>query len=184
MTNGKEILSKYMKGFSELPQTSIKPGSDFVKLAEKLPPQTYTIGGTIEQKLGKTPTSGETPGGTTPIDITQSKIVTDLGMGLPTWYYNRMLDYWSLFTGTAESKTQTLSEWVPTTDIAKLGFKTIGTDILQKEYGTGGLVVNPLDPDKPTKIPDIIGGIGNKLLIGAAIIGGIYILGKYIGRKK
>lgn len=47
----KLLLSKYMKKFSELPMTSIKPESAFVQLAEKLPPQTYTIGGDIKTKL-------------------------------------------------------------------------------------------------------------------------------------
>jgi len=91
--------------------------------------------------------------------------------------YQAVTDFWGLLLGTAEQKGELIG------DLS--GQEELGAniqDVLEDEFGTGGILINPLTGE--SKSFDLFGGIGKTLLIGAAVIGGLYLAGKYIGKKK
>ena len=178
MTNGKDWLSEKMRAFSELPITSIQPESEFVKLAETLPAQTYTLGGTIQEKLGKTPTPD------IPADPAIPDVIGDVwARGWWLTGVDVMTDFWGLLFGSAEDKLEALKGNIPLTpETLEMWKQRIGTEQWAKQQMLTIPGTTPTPIDLP-KLPDLK-DIGKWLLIGAAAIGGLYLLGRYLGRSK
>lgn len=112
--------------------------------------------------------------------ITQAPIVSQVGL---------VTDFWKLVIGTPGEKVETVAPYLPVDE----GGQTVLIDVVEKMEAadtTGWTTQNYLTIPgaEPTvinfpELPDL-GDIGKWLLIGAIAIGGLFLLGKYVGRKK
>lgn len=112
-------------------------------------------------------------------------------------------DFWRIVAGTREDKLKTVTPYLPVT-ITKT-YKNQNRELIRKTFTIETKTKNIIDMQKE-KIPGVsdywnervivipgvppvqwpkfdFGDIGKYLLIGAVAIGGLFLLGKYIGRK-
>jgi len=112
--------------------------------------------------------------------LTQAPIVSQVGL---------VTDFWGLLVGTPGEKVETVAPYLP----VDKGGQDVLTDVVEKMEAadtTGWTTQNyltipgaePIVINFP-ELPDL-GDIGKWLLLGAVAIGGLFIAGKFIGRKK
>jgi hypothetical protein len=115
---------------------------------------------------------------------TPSRYAALAGSGLLLGGAGLVSDFWSLLGGTGEQKAETLQSWLPLETVSGATFPEAATEILEEEYGTGNLFVNPISGEvTEVKLPDL-SDVGKWLLIAGGAIAGLYLLGKYVGRGK
>ena len=123
----------------------------------------------------------------TPIDTTPAipEAVIDAIIQPPiVTQFDTVIDFWNLLLGSPEAKAETIVPYLPITPEAATG---IQTDVIAPMVASGEWATTPTLPTGQT-LPKIewpdFSSIGKWLLVGAVAIGGLFLLGKYVGRKK
>jgi len=153
--------------------------------------------GTVVSSVPPTPTSK-----TTKIDPFENAITRAGGVGGLS--FGQVVDFWTLIFGSAEQQQATsLGMVAGSTDyIEKLGLIDPGStqkilDIPAVDFAGSDIpglpaldIAVPGAGDFIGKVADtgddggLLSGVGKWLMIGAAVIGGLWLVGKYVGRPR